>query len=474
MCRTRGNFCRFALIFLLILGVQTTHAADDAFRVIASIKPVHSILAALMKGGDEPELLVKGAATPYDYQLTEEQKQHLAKADLVFWVGPELEAFLQRPLAEQVPGREVYQVLDDPRLKVLPSRQDEARRDPYFWLDSRNGLILIDDLTRILMNADPVRAHLYRRNRDEIFRRAAEMDRVLEYGYRGMKGGVVLLYHDTQLYFEQAYAMKAGMVLMPLPPRPVDAGRLLQARAALAEGKFSCVLAESGLPEKELSLLTDGIEVNVGLLDSLGTRLEPGPDLYIKLMEYNTDVIRDCVKLTKADAGQVEAEPISTGQIGGRFLMTSHNGALVTEDDLLGHYSLLYFGYTFCPDICPTSLQTISLALDQLGDKAKQIRPYFITIDPERDTVEKMRNYVQYFNDDLIGLVGSKEMTDRMAKAYKVRYEKVLEEGTDPELYLMDHTASVYLIGPDGKFITKFAHGITPQAMAQRLREYLK
>ncbi len=102
------------------------------------------------------------------------------------------------------------------------------------------------------------------------------------------------------------------------------------------------------------------------------------------------------------------------------------------------------------------------------------MQPYFITIDPERDTVAKMRSYVEYFNERLIGLVGSKAMTEKLAKQYRVRYETVVEEGGDPELYLMDHTASVYLIGPDGQFITKFAHGITPQAMAERLREYLQ
>jgi len=469
---------RRVAILLFLLAFSMPLFAGGDFRVVASIKPLHSLLAALMEGVGSPTLLLEGQQTPYGYQLTEAQKQQLAEANLVVWAGPELEAFLVEPLRETLPDRHVVALLDDPRLKVLPEREDDSRRDPFFWLDSRNGLILIDDLTRILMQADPGRSHVYRRNRDKVFAQAAEMDRMLEYGYRGMKGGVVILYYDTQQYFEQAYALKTAMVLSPLPPRPIGAASLLEARALIRDGRVGCLLTERGLPLKDLDLLTAGVDVNVGELDSLGTSLPPGPDLYNQLIKHNTDVIRTCVNAKGAILEAAAAEPVDELQpgesIGGRFLLTDHNGKLVTEDNLLGHYSLLYFGYTFCPDICPTSLQTVSLALDQLGDLADKVQPYFITIDPERDTVAKMRSYVAYFNERLIGLIGTKAMTEKMAREYRVRYEKVVEEGGDPELYLMDHTASVYLIGPDGQFITKFAHGITPQAMAERLREYLQ
>ncbi len=478
MLRTRIGR-RLSLLLVLFLLASPPLLAEG-FKVVASIKPVHSILVALMEGMDPPTLLLQGETTPYGYSLSEEQKRQLKEANLVVWVGPELEAFLVEPLSQELPDRHVVALLDQPALKVLPDRVDDNRLDPFFWLDSRNGLMMIDELTRVLMAADPGRAHLYRRNRDKVFAEAAEMDRMLEYGYRGMKGGAVILYHDTQQYFEQAYALKDRLVLMPLPPRPVDAVKLLKARAAISNGEANCLLVEKGLPTPELELLTKGTAIKVGELDSFGLGMESGPGLYARVLRHNTDVIRNCVNAEQPilEAAAVEAQAadeLQPGQtIGGRFMLTDHNGRLVTEEDLLGHYSLLYFGYTFCPDICPTSLQTVSLALDQIGDLADKVQPYFITIDPERDTVEKMASYVEFFNDRLIGLVGTKAMTERMAKQYRVRYEKVVEEGGDPELYLMDHTASVYLIGPDGRFITKFAHGITPQAMAERLREYLK
>ena len=140
---------------------------------------------------------------------------------------------------------------------------------------------------------------------------------------------------------------------------------------------------------------------------------------------------------------------------------------------MLGKFQLIYFGYTFCPDICPTSLQVISQALDMLGDKASLLKPYFITVDPERDNPKVMNNYVKYFNQDLVGLTGTKVMIERVAKQFKVRYEKVIEEGADPDLYIMDHSASVFLMAPDGEFITKFAHGISAKQMVESLRAYL-
>jgi len=154
-------------------------------------------------------------------------------------------------------------------------------------------------------------------------------------------------------------------------------------------------------------------------------------------------------------------------------MLMDHNGKLVTEKDLQGKYQIIIFGYTFCPDVCPTSLQALTLALSRLGDKAQMIQPYFITVDPERDTVQVMHRYVGYFHDGLIGLTGSKSMIERVAKQFNVKYEKVLEPGMEPNMYIMDHTASAFLMAPDGSFITKFAYGISPQQLVEKINQYL-
>jgi len=156
---------------------------------------------------------------------------------------------------------------------------------------------------------------------------------------------------------------------------------------------------------------------------------------------------------------------------GGSFILTDHHGKVVTNVDFMGRYQIYYFGYTFCPDICPTGLQTISDTLDLLGDDAQDIVPLFVTVDPARDTVPVMADYVANFHPSLIGLVGTPAMVEGVAKKYKIRYEKVVEPDMDEDQYIMDHTASMLFMGPDGKFLAKFAHGIAPEAMAKRIRE---
>jgi len=463
----------FSLLFALLIPAGGW-AQERAFKVVVSIKPVHSILAALMQGGDAPLLLVSGDELPFEYQLTAAQKQQITDADLLVWTGPELEPFMLTAIAGLTETTRVVELLDLSAMKILPQRRNNDLRDPFFWMDSRNILILADLLARTLMDADPVRSHLYLSNRRELHRKLAEMDRRYEFGYRGLSQGVALLLYDSLQYFSQAYAMRLGDVLSPLPAAPVATERLLRARNNIRKGDFVCVLSETGMPNEHLSLLIDGLSVNTGELDSFGRRFQPGPELYSQMMDYNTSVIQDCLDQAGASKSAYLAadESVPGKALGGRFILTDHNGRQVTEADLLGSYHLLYFGYTQCPDICPTSLQVLARALQILGDDAKRFVPWFITVDPERDTPETLREYLGYFNQSMLGLTGSSSMIDTVVKQYRVRYEKVAGEGGDPSLYTMDHTASLFLIGPDGRFITKFAHGITADALSERLRGY--
>ena len=467
----------FQLLPLLVLLLSSTvfAAGSGEFRVVVSIKPVHSLFSALLQGVTEPVLIVGPGRTPYGYRMTEAQEKELQQADLVVWVGPELERFLVEPIRRLPKGVEVLTLLDNDAMKILPSRWDDVSRDPYFWLDSRNVLILIDELTRYLMERDPARTHLYRRNRDRLFKKVAELDRRLEYGYRGLKGGVILNYYDTLQYFEQAYALKVGGTIARDPESPVDAARLLRERARLLEGGYACVLTEAGMSMPEYDLLMKEVSVNRAELDSFGTRFEPGGELYLEVMEHNTRVIKRCVHQAAADLEAEEGEaglPPVEG-VGGRFVLVDHNGNLVTREQMLGRYQLIYFGYTYCPDVCPTSLQVMTAALKKLGALREKIQPYFITVDPERDTQEILAGYVTYFDKRMIGLTGTRAMIDRLLEEFGVTAEKVPDESGDPDKYLIDHTASLYLMAPDGRFITKFAHGITPDQLVQKLRQYV-
>ncbi|KJS35559.1 MAG: electron transporter SenC [Rhodospirillaceae bacterium BRH_c57] len=157
-----------------------------------------------------------------------------------------------------------------------------------------------------------------------------------------------------------------------------------------------------------------------------------------------------------------------TAAIGGPFTLVNGDGKTVTEADFRGQYMLIYFGYTFCPDVCPSTLGTVGRALDMLpADKAAKIEPVFITVDPERDTPKMVGEYVSHFHPRFHGLSGSPEQVRAATQAYRVYAAKVEEDPNDPTAYLMDHSAIAYLMGPDGTFLTHLSHGLTAEQVAE-------
>jgi protein SCO1/2 len=265
-----------------------------------------------------------------------------------------------------------------------------------------------------------------------------------------------------------------GKVLSPRPGVPVKADELLRQHARLRDGEYACVVTEAQMPMPEWPLLMNGVKVPVAELDSFGTAFEPGEDLYLKVMEYDTRAIKQCIQPdTQSVILDAATADVVVPHIGGRFVLIDHEGRLVTPEQMKGKYALIYFGYTYCPDVCPTSLQVMSAALKKLGPLADRIQPWFITVDPERDTQEVLAGYVGYFDKRLIGLTGSKAMIHRVLQEFGVTAEKVPDKGGDPKKYLIDHSASLYLMAPDGRYITQFAHGITPDQLAQKLKQYV-
>jgi len=159
--------------------------------------------------------------------------------------------------------------------------------------------------------------------------------------------------------------------------------------------------------------------------------------------------------------------------IGGPFTLTDHTGAPRTEKDFQGKLMLIYFGYTYCPDVCPTALQVMSVAVDNLGEKAKSITPIFITVDPERDTVSHLNSYVKNFHKDMVGLTGSADQIKKAAKVYRVYYRKAETEKNAGKDYLMDHSSVVYLMDREGRYVTHFTHQSQSADIAAKIREYL-
>jgi cytochrome oxidase Cu insertion factor (SCO1/SenC/PrrC family) len=158
--------------------------------------------------------------------------------------------------------------------------------------------------------------------------------------------------------------------------------------------------------------------------------------------------------------------------VGGPFTLTDHTGRRVTDQDFRGRFMMVFFGFTFCPDVCPTALQVMAAALDKIGAKAEQITPVLITVDPERDTPEQMAMYVKSFHPRLVGLTGSPEEIAAVAKAYRVYFKRVADPKSSGG-YTMDHSAIIYVMGPDGAFRTHFTYTVNADAMAERLTKLL-
>jgi cytochrome oxidase Cu insertion factor (SCO1/SenC/PrrC family) len=159
------------------------------------------------------------------------------------------------------------------------------------------------------------------------------------------------------------------------------------------------------------------------------------------------------------------------GPIGGPFALVDHTGKPRTDADFPGKLLVIYFGYTYCPDICPADLLAISQALDRLGAAAHEVQPIFITIDPERDTVEHLSDYVSAFHKSLIGLTGAPDQIRKVATAYKAYYAKV--ESDDHKNYVVDHTAFIYLVGKDGRYLGFLPPSTTPERLGEVIRQQL-
>ena len=163
---------------------------------------------------------------------------------------------------------------------------------------------------------------------------------------------------------------------------------------------------------------------------------------------------------------------VGQATVGGPFSLIDQTGRRVTDKDFRGRFMLVYFGFTFCPDVCPAGLQLMAAAIDALGPRADRITPVFITVDPERDTPEQLARYVTSFHPRLVGLTGTTAEIQAVARAYRVYYQKVKDERSSAP-YTMDHTSIIYLMDPQGRFVTHFTHATSLQAITAALGKNL-
>lgn len=183
----------------------------------------------------------------------------------------------------------------------------------------------------------------------------------------------------------------------------------------------------------------------------------------------------------KLEERQQELANVGAGKpkIGGSWSLVDHNGLPRTDKDFFGKYVLMYFGYTFCPDVCPEELEKISTALDKLKSQDKigreTVVPLFVSCDPKRDSLEAIKEYLAEFHKDFLGLTGTHQQIKRIAKAFKMYYSAPPRAVDDDEVdYLVDHSIFTYLIGPDGKYVAHFGITDTADDMAEQIAKDIK
>ncbi len=167
---------------------------------------------------------------------------------------------------------------------------------------------------------------------------------------------------------------------------------------------------------------------------------------------------------------QQRADILTSIPIEGVFSLTDHNARSVSMKTYFGRHTLIFFGYTWCPDVCPTVLSDIAVVMDNLGQQSKQLVPILITVDPERDTVSVLQDYVSNFHPDIVGLTGSLDEIAKTAKSFRVRYGKMYLDPDEPDDYSMSHSVTLFLMGPDGKPLRTFRHNEGADELTKELR----
>lgn len=196
-------------------------------------------------------------------------------------------------------------------------------------------------------------------------------------------------------------------------------------------------------------------------------------NLVRKLIFLITVILLPMMQQSLADETPLAQSAVFPLKIGGTFQLIDHTGQTRTEQDFIGRYMLVYFGYTYCPNICPTDLQKITTTLEQLGDRAAHIQPLFITIDPARDRPDLLKEYVANFHSSFIGLTGSEAQIRAVAKTYKVHRVKVPMPDAGPDEYLVNHSAFIYLMGEDGQLLTLFPYATDQKKMTETIQKYV-
>ncbi|WP_411037105.1 zinc ABC transporter substrate-binding protein ZnuA [Shinella sp. BYT-45] len=338
---------RALLLSTALLAAGASAAKAETPNVVVSIKPIHSLVAAVMQGVGEPGLIVEGGASPHTYSLKPSNAALLQDADVIFWVGHGLEAFLEKPLETLGSKATVVELEDAPGLEKLPFREggpfeahthegeeghdhaheghshdedghDQAGKaeeghdhahgeeagheghghgafDMHLWLSPDNARAIAAQAAKVLAEKDPANADAYNRNLAGLNEKLAALDKEVAETVAPVKEKPFIVFHDAYQYFEHHYGVQAAGSITVSPENLPGAERLNEIREKVKTLGATCVFAEPQFEPKLINVVIEGTDAKSGTLDPEAATLEPGPDLYFTLMKGIATSLRDCL-----------------------------------------------------------------------------------------------------------------------------------------------------------------------------------
>ena len=316
--KTIGLFCAS-----LVIPVEMVIADQKPISVVASIKPIHSLVAAVMGGIGTPHLLLEAPSSAHHFTLKPSQARSLQAADIVFWVGPTMEQPLTKALATLAPQAQTLPLIESAGLvlinfdKVTPAHEkhdhekhdhekhdhekhdEHAKHDdhlinPHIWLDPQNAKIMLGVIAARLAKADPENASTYAANADSMAARLAILETDITSQLASYSAAKFLVLHDAHVYFERRFGLRNYGAITTEPDVMPTASRVKALRDELREHRFDCIFAEPFLGQKAVALIAEGSKVSIGTLDPIASNLPAGAQLYPDLLISYAKALQSC------------------------------------------------------------------------------------------------------------------------------------------------------------------------------------
>ncbi|MCF6199556.1 MAG: zinc ABC transporter substrate-binding protein [Hyphomicrobiaceae bacterium] len=292
------------LAFMASLASPTSASSAKKLNVVVSIRPLHSLVAGVMKGAGQPQLLVDGG-TPHNFSLKPSNARALQRADIVFWVGPSLEQFLVSPLKTLARKAQTISFEKNRYLSlhtVRSSHQNQSHGhssqtiDPHIWLDPLNAREMIKQIAKTLGKADPARKDIYELNSRAMIKRLEALTPQIQEKLTPVRGTLYVTLHDAFLYFEKRFRLSYAGSIALTPDHPPGARHLRELRQRIKNQKISCVFSEPQARSKLVKLLIEGSNAKTASLDALGNNQKKGPELYFTLLQNNARAFLSCLR----------------------------------------------------------------------------------------------------------------------------------------------------------------------------------